>query len=703
MIQVIDKLYLSNSILTIAIIDEKLIAVDASYNFYIYDYKNKKFVDKISLAIDKEPIYKYIKAININKDGYLSLIFKDDKKVLLYKFTQNHLDLLKEFDYHKAKAEVSAFYSNKYLSTGGEDGRVFLYDLEHLELLDDVYVRPEFISSIFFSDNGNQLFCSSYDNSAILYSTQTAKILKKFTTDNIVEDGVFFDTKLFFIEREGVSYIYDMKKRAITSKEQNQLVGWATKVIKITNSFALIATRSSFLYVLDLNSNSISFSVDMEIKDISSITVYENMIFVGFVSGELKIIDYKFGYEELAISLKLQDFAKINKLIEQNRFLMLSDEMQNFNKDWNGVFDRAKVYLLSGKDTEAKELVKPFLNDKKREVEFNIYLQNRFEIVNFIKDIEKKDFVSAFKKAEANHFLTTLPLFEKVENYWESLFNKAKLMLEQDSTNKLAVIKLLQPYSNIDSKKSLIANLLNNIDIFSKCEKLVKERKFRDYFNTIEKFGFLKDTLLYRKVMTLANKLYQDMLNNFEKDDFENTLQIANTLKVFEPFEKKVTEIEELTKVKQDFIFNIDTNKKLCFELLVKYPFLQQTKEYDKLIKDFELRIDRAKDYAYSGKTDKVEKVLKDYLSIEYTIDKVAEVFKISYINEFEKNYDIEKQSGTDLDMVLNNYIQRFGKDIFLFTMLKNKNLLVLVDNIDDGDIPSYKKLGFVDSIFNIT
>jgi hypothetical protein len=703
MYQAVDKLYLKDSILSISNIDDKLVALDSSYYFYKYDLENKKFIKNKQL-IDKEPIYKFIKSNRVHSNGLLTLTTKDSSKVMLFKHTKDKMSSISEFSNHISKVEVCSIYNDKYLATGGEDGRVYLYDLKYTKLLSEILIRPDFISSIVFSDDGKYIFCSSFDREVSIYSINTAKILKQFSVDDVVEDAIFLDNRVFFVLRDGTSYIFDLKQMDIVSKNFNTLEGWATKICSLTDRYALVATRSDTLYIFDSEKNYIKFSIILESSDMSSLYVSNSNIFIGFSNGELLVIDYKYMLQEFSIAIKLKDFAKAKSLIDMNQFLLISSEMELFDKSWNSIFDKAKMLIIDQNIDEAVALAKPFMFDSKRESEFYGYLNNRDKIVSFLRLVEQKNYVQAMKIAQMHRFLQNLPLYQKIENQWEATFNKAKLLLEKDPTQRQNAISMLQPYNAIESKKDIIANMVNNTHIFTKVEWLVKNKNFGGYFEYVNKYSFLRDTLLYRKVVSLANRLYEDMLKKFKSDDLSGVLEVSSVLKLFEPFEHKALEYERLAKVKKEFIKAVESNdQKRCFQFLSKYSFLQHSNSYRKIIVDFEVKIDRAKELAYIGDVKGVESILEDYIKIDYTLDKVAQVYQIAYVYELEKEYEIATTSKSDLKLVLENYIQRFGKDALILSMTKSLCIESILDEIDDTNIIGYKKLGLVSSIFNVS
>jgi hypothetical protein len=702
MFQIVDKLYFQNSILSISKYDESIVAIDSSY--YIYRYNNDtKVLQTNKKIIDSEPIYKYIKSLTINSNGYLTLAKKDDNILRLCQYNGDSIKGLTKFDYHKSKIEVSCIYKDKYLASGGADGRVYLYDLAHLKLIAEVLVRPEFISSIVFRDDGKYILITSYDKVVSLYSTDTAKIIKQFKCEDVVEDGVFIDEKVILAQRDGTITIFDLSKMHIISKCQNSLAGWITRVTKIDKNYLLIATRSDTLYIFDIEKNSIKFYISLDSSDMSSIYIKDSLICIGFVSGEIIIIDYMANYQEFSIALKLKEFDKASELINNNIFLRLTKEMDIFDKHWIDILNQAKSLIHNEKIDEALEIAKPFFFDNEKENEFYTYLNNKEKIVEFLKLIESKSYIKALKMAEKNRYLMNLSVYNKLENYWESMFNKAKLILEKDSTQRTAVMNILQPFSIVESKKTLVYQMLNNTHIFSKVEDLVKNKNFHGYFEKLKKYPFLKETLLYRKVISLGNKLYENMVEKFKQNELDSVIAVAETLSKFEPFVHKADEYTNLAKVKKEFEKYVETQD-ICksYLLLSKNPFLQQTDLYKVIIKEFNDKIKEAKEYAFCGDTQKVDEILNKYSSNQFTVDKVAQIYKISYLNEFENEYSLEKKAGTDLILVLKNYVQRYGKDDMLQSLLEKLKLEKLLDAIDDSEIAGYKDIGFLNSIFNI-
>jgi hypothetical protein len=703
MVSIKSSIQLNNSILSIEITKDYILAVDN--NYYIYFIKKDDFEVKKNLQITAKPkpLHVYSKASAVSTKGIFNVaLFEQAKSFVIT--TAKEIKKKAVIDNHHKDLEVTTFTPNSMVMvTGGADGNVFLYDLKYMKTMGSLEIKPDFISSLNFSRDGSLLFSSAYDKTGTIFNIDTNKVVCDIKFPDVVEDAKFFgqNKKVFVVCRNGASIVFDIKKRSIESSK-NIITHWPTRVVITENEdYALVSTRSKHLYAIKLDDNTKTIDVELEHDGITYLKFFETYLLVGYQTGKLDIINFSIKEEELAQKLKAKDYRAVKELFDKNVFLKTHPLAKKFDEAWPAVLEKV-IQLISAKQIDkAIYLAEPFLDDEKRNDEFNFQMANEKQVITLMKYMEEKKYVEAFQLCDKFNYLKKLKSYQQLEKYWNAIFVKARQLLEENPQfNKQKAYDLLKPFMRIESKKEVADQMVRNAPVFIKAEELAKNKKFYSYYTLAEKYGFLKDTSLYEKITALGERLYGQVLQLEQIREFEKASQMLQTLSQFMPYKEQVKDLANAIKFKSTFINAVsEDNLVKAYHVLDQYEDIKILPEYEKLSRMFKTKQEEAKKKAYLGLPKETIIILDDYLSFPYTVSKAASIVKIAYINEIDKNASREK--SVNWNATISAYMELFGRDgDLVYICGKIEAAKAILDNIDDkGNSEGYLNSDFKDSI----
>ena len=249
MLQLIAKLKLNASILSIGRNKNNTIIIDS--NYYLYEIKNKDFLF-VKQIFDFGLLHPFSKSCSVGMHGYIAVGEPKSNKCHVLSLNSGNLVSLKTLSWHRADIYNIRFSRDgKYLVTGGEDGKVFIFSLPSFNLISILPPRPDYISNVHFGRELNLIVYSSYDMLNCVFDIDRNSIIGKFQTNAVVEDIVFFDndSKIFFICSNGESGIYTIATNSICLK--NNYKYWLTRVgLSKDDNYAYIGGRNDELSYL---------------------------------------------------------------------------------------------------------------------------------------------------------------------------------------------------------------------------------------------------------------------------------------------------------------------------------------------------------------------------------------------------------------------------------------------------------------------
>lgn len=703
MLNLISELKLNSSVINISIVEDYILIMDNFYNVYLVDPKSFKLIKNIKLMRVSKSLHEYTKSISSSKEGYLAVPDKNLDSLIAYHLEDDFfIDKISTQSWHTMKIEVSKFSNDsKYLATGGADGKVFVFQLPQVEILTSLPNRPDFISSIDFSPNNRLITVSCYDKTATIFDLKRNVRVRTFRTKGVIENLKFFENgkKVFFVTREGASGIYDAVENEIKHLH-NHFNSWPSSITLTTDEkFAIIGSRKNSIYAVRLEDNIKVLDVSVENSGISKVYIYKESIIVGFIDGTIQIFDFNKHIDDLKSFLDKDNFRDAKAILKKNIFLTIHPYYKKFDEVWPDKLQQAIKLLSEERIDEAVELVEPFVDDPKKEEQFNIYLVKKDLVKEFLEFIEKENYKNAYLLVQNKQYLMHTDGYKRLENKWLVTFNKAKKLLEEDATlNKKSAQDMLKPFMVVEEKETLAKSLLINPSIFKNAEAHIKRQNFKAYYDLVKKYPFLKDSDLYQKTEHLANTLLAKMVDLENQEKFDEAKKVAMTLVGFATHSKIVKAKVAMMEKKKKLIMAIQSkNYSEVYDSVIEYPSLSSLSEFQRLEDMFNVMFEDALEDAFKGNPQEVLSAIGGYLKIEYWHDKIASILKVGYIQEF-KNH--KTRHGVNWEGSIKNYISRYGIDGEIEKVCEELEMSELLEKLSEFENPTgYKSQILFDSL----
>ena len=198
----------SGSVLSLQEYDTKLLCVDSTYSLTVFS-KELSLEKNTQISKDAEQPHRYSNAYSASPFGLVCVPIMGTKEGVVLR-VGDEIKTVGAIDDHEADVESSAFSPDgRYYATGGQDGRIFLYDTQHLSVIGSLIPRSDYISSLRFSHDSELLACAGYDKTVVVFDMVQNKTRCTIKTPDVVEIVAFCDNvqKLFMVLRNGASML----------------------------------------------------------------------------------------------------------------------------------------------------------------------------------------------------------------------------------------------------------------------------------------------------------------------------------------------------------------------------------------------------------------------------------------------------------------------------------------------------------------
>lgn len=720
MLPLLTKYKLNASILAIGASSSKLhstvndtksvVLLDSNYNLYEICDGEFMFAKRI---FECEAQHQFSKACAISMNGYIAIGEARSPNCHIFHIYRGLLTHIKTLSWHKADVYNIRFSKNgKYMVTGGEDGKVFIFGMPHFNIINILPPRPDYISNIHFGKVQKLVIYSSYDNVNCIFDMDTNKIIGEFETNAVAEDMTFFDndSKIFFICANGESGIYDIEQKTLDIKPNYN--AWLTRVgMTKDDNFTYIGTREGFLHYLDLEKNKHSFSIKLDNDGVASMRVIDAKLYLGFASGYLEIFDLQKFEADFNAAVLARDLHKAEQISQKNLPLKtLKSYIALKDKLWSEEFKKAQEILNQNASqsvfSEIITKLKIFFEDEDKKNAFDEFTRNIGAAKELRNAMNEKDYALCYKIVAQNSYLKETLDYERLENIYNEAFESAKMLLltnSIDDKNKAA--EILKPFQAIPHLKETINILLRNASKFKDAERLFKHKQFGDFFKLSESFRAIKTTTNYKKALAFGEQILATINELEATNKNQKALELLEILLKFLPFQKVALERKNTILLKLEFLdlYHKKDYQKI-YTQIQKYHSLKGLKEYINLTNHFNNIFENALLSASNGNGEIVYKNLEPYLNIAFLKDKMESIFNISYINEInfilENSKDLEQNSNAkiiDWFATLEQYIAMFGKnDELLKIITPHQKILEICDKIT---IENKKETAFLKTI----
>jgi WD40 repeat protein len=554
---------------------------------------------------------------------------------------------------------------DRYMFTGGEDGKTFVVDLKTGKLAFTLPHHADTINEIAFSPNGNWCVTVSYDRKVGVFNiaTMTPKHKLKLHAAPVMKAKFIDASRFISIDKNSTAIVWNTYSGEAISRLQGIHDDVREMLITKDGLFLFLGTQLGHVLVYELENYTllarsyIKLSTPISSLEFDSIS---NFLIVGSEDGNIIFYDIYEGRKHLKILLKQTRYDKAYKETENNPLLVYTKEFKFIYNMWEKTYEKAKYFLQRGERKKAISLFENFKNIPSKKTLINRLLQEYKDFDKFIELVKGGKFALAYSMARITPIYQESSIFKSLEKQWQKTFIQAQKMVMQPSGLERAK-DILVPYRGIPEKTNHIQELLKEGKVYVTFKKVISEKNFRMAFKLIDQFEFLKEFPEYTAMISYADKLYIYAQKYILDDNTAAALKTLKMLSEFNDFEKEANQLRDdiENRLKFERAMRAD-DILLAYSLLDNSDDLQETEDGKKLQKAWNDDLEKANSYAASGDIDSIEEVLKPYMQIKTKYMAIGSVVAWCYVTQLEKAVK-EKTDLTIIEDGIKKYILTFG------------------------------------------
>ena len=660
----IKQIKFPNTIIHVQILDDgTLLVVD--------EYTTIKYLDLYTFEVvggfkaNITHLHYKTNVVAFSSDGkYFAVISSDARESKLYKISSK--DAIAKMDRHHGEVScVGIDTKNRYMFSGGDDGKTFAIDIHSAKLAFTLPMHVDAVNDIAFSPNGNWIATASYDKNISLFNmaTMTPKQKLKLHDAPVMKLKFIANNRLISVDKNSVVFVWSVLGAKIVAK----LLGVHDDVLQITlsndNKFLFLGTLLGHIIVYDLKTyECIARSY---VKLSSAITALEfnaqnNELIVGTKNGDLFFYNIYEGEEILRELLSQKKYDEIQKKAEINPFLAYTKIYELVANLWEKTLAQAKLYL---EKSDKKTALKLLNNFKDIPAKNTILQKTMLEYADFEKFLF---FAQQEKYTLAYGLATTHPMYKdsKVYKILESRWKKAFAIAQQYTLDPKGAEKakeILAPYRGISEKTKLIKDLLTQGEVYKRFRVALGQKDFKIVFELIKLHPFLMEFEEYESLMQYADTLYIKSQECIKNGDTHSAIKYLRVLSDFADFSEVVKELILGIDSKEKFFNAIEESDMiLAYNLLDKNEDLQETQDGKRLQMQWNASLSKASELASKGDVEGVVSAMEPYIKISSKYMSLGTLFGWCYMVQLEESIAAKKEK-VQIENGIKNYILNFG------------------------------------------
>ncbi len=643
--------------------DGELYMIDSSYIFYRLDKKNFSVTEAKRINAKNKPHHNFYRGFSA-AGHYLAITLAGKHAVFLLD-VKDGLKNIGISKWHAAEVESSHICRHRrFFLSGAQDGKVYIYDLEGVNMIGSLPQKPDYIAAISVGHEKNLVATACFDRTISVYDIDKNIEVVRFKTDEVAQNVLFSedDAFLFAACRDGKGIVFDIKNEtSISVREYFQEWPIAMTYSK-DKRHAIVGTRDGYLHAIDLKHNHERFKIRVREIGISNLYLDEEYLYVSFVDGLTEIYDLNKGEEAIKNYILQQDYEKAREELNQNSMLYLHPVIAMFDKAWEDAIEAVKKALLNDDLMLASKIASPFLFDISKKEAFHTLMADLEYVMEFKEAFDRKDYTLAYELADKEPLLKNYPIYDQMEAQWAKIVTAIKTLLQSDpESNSGKCQALLRPFMGIPAKRKTAKDILDNAPVYIEAENAVAVKDFKEYYRLVKMRPFLKDTPMYKKLEALSLRVLEKINELLRNEQYAEVVKLAKGSLHFTPIEAQLKEIMQEVTVRLKFIAAIKADDlRTVYEVLGQYDAFSYLKEFTVVDEAFKKMVREAMKQAFKGNSMEVYSMLNFYFDIPYRLDKAAQVMKISFLNEMVDNKDGDEVNWA---VTFKKYIELYSKD----------------------------------------
>jgi len=654
--------------------DGKLAVIDVKNDFRIYDLDAYKLIDGFKSKLATNVLY--INNMAISSDAkYLSLYDKEKKEVVVFDNIKRSFSF--DIASHPGGVETVAFtLDNKYLITGGMEGRLYMWSAVTGKKVDTLSHHYDSISAISSNENGRWIATAGYDKVIKVFNRSFRKNHYKLISHQEPVTTVSFlsGQRLLSTDKEGTILIWDVVKSSVIARLEKFNAHITAVCFDKEEKFLYVAGLGGMVGLYDLQEQKL-LKLDF-LKQLAGITQMHycderRLLIFGLSNGHVPIYDLNAPEVEFVEFMKQKKFDACYELAEDNPLLHFSEVYERLEELFNKAYNHATQLLREQKRDAAKELLKHFnATSAKRLIIQKLF--NDFALFStFLNAVNGKKYMMAYSLAEEHSALKETPEYEKMEEEW----NKILLVIRKIINDKSAeekIKQLFKPFMGIPGKNLIIKSLYSNRNVFILFRKHLLEKDYFNAFKLVQGHPFLEEFEEYEKLVQIGRMFKDKTLATFNDGSYYDAVKLCEILILF-PEQKEFAEsLKEKANIYAETMQYFAEKKfSAVYNMIEENPYLEDAKITTEIEEGFLRYYEKAENYAASGNVAAVKKVMEKFSKIKSKMPSIYHLIKIAYWAQIEEAA-LAKKSESALQAAFSQYQKTFGYESMLDDVLKS-------------------------------
>ncbi|WP_456404215.1 hypothetical protein [Hydrogenimonas sp.] len=613
---------------------------------------------------------------DISEDGrYVAFCVKKEGVAVFNGLTKR---LLYRFKRHEGDVESLCIGpKQRYLATGGQDGKTFLWSLSTGRMVASLPHHADFVTAIAFSPNGQWIATGSFDRRIIVTNisslSQGFRLIGHAKAINAMR---FIDGhRLVAADKEGEIVVWDYFGAKVLKRLKKMFDEVTAITVTPDHRFLFAADRSGAVSLYDLNSYElISLRYLQYAKPVKQLcyAAEGNHLVVGLADGEVTFNAPLKESRKMEEFIAAGDLASAYRLAEENPLLHYSDAYVQLEALWSETFEKAMALLELGKKEEAKKILEPFCVEASKRLLVQQLINDFAEFEKFKTAVQGKKYQLAYSMAARYPMLKQNRYYEMMEREWESIFSRAKKVVLQNGGEE-KVRELVKPFRGISSKSVLIQALLSEKEIYKLFMKLVNKRDFKGAIELAKRYPAIMELEEYKKIEKIAEAIVQRSRSELEAGRYAEAARLASQLMEFPDMKETAKELLERANLYASAMRHFaEKNYAAIYRILEQHPALEETKIVRNLEEAWQKVVQRAEAAASRGDVDAMKRIFAPFVALEPKRAKIVSLLKQGYLVQIEKAAEAGEER---LFTAVERYLQLFGMDDEIDSWLREHGL----------------------------
>ncbi|WP_024789286.1 hypothetical protein [Lebetimonas sp. JH292] len=686
--------------------NSKFCVMDEENTLRIYSIEDYKLVGGFRIKLPKNrPLEN---GVDISENGkYLAIAVDGKKKTSVWDIeNKKQLFLL---GWHKGNVlSVSFDKEEKYILTGGEDGRAYLWSISTGKMVGALPPHADYILSTDFSLNSLWAATGSYDRSITItnIASMDLSFRKKSHRGAVTKLKFIPNQQMISGDKTGELIVWNYAKGKVLKRLPNMTDQIVDLCIDKDGRFLFIVSTDKKVALYSLENYELITNEFIKLPSSPSSIEYikdKNYLLVGTLDGDIYIYDLLSEERELRALISSKKYSMAYELINKNPFLQSTNAYKLLENEWNKTLNIAHKFLEKGDIESAKELFKPFADIPVKRAIIQNLLRDFREFDKFKNAVFTLKYPLAYSLANQYPSFKDTIYYKKMEDDWKKVFDLAKeAMLKENNIEKAR--DLLKPFRGVSQKTPLIQALFNEKQLYNLLKEKLAKKDFKEFFILVKRFPFLTETEEYKRAINFAKTLDRNIQILLKDGDYKKVLSYAGILENFPGYEEKANEYKDKAKILMDFQRLLASKDyHAIFEYVKMYPFLEDVNDFKEIQNEIKEKLAIAEKFAAKGDIEAILNTVGNLFKIkEYSL-RIANLIKSAYLQQIIYLLAL-KLKGEKVDekiiRAFKRYINLFGFDLEIGDMIeKAKKLKINVDlsGVSEGNINNliYKNLPF--------